>query len=87
MHWVKDTSGKQSAMLTFAIIGIVVMIISIFLSIFADTIIKLSDNISIHLQKPDASLVLALLGAAWTVLPTTGGQLFSLLPRRWQYSP
>ncbi len=66
MKWVKNGAGNPDSMLTFAVIGVVAMVVSIFLSIFADTVIQISDKVSLHLQKPDITLVLALLGASTT---------------------
>jgi hypothetical protein len=60
MRWIKNSAGQQDAMLTFAIGGFIVTIISIFASFIDDITVG---DWSITVGKADAAMVSAFLGA------------------------
>ena len=61
--WIKNTTGKQDAMLTFAVISFAVVTANLFLSTFNSI---QSDTLNITFQSLDAGVMTAYLGATFT---------------------
>ncbi len=57
--WIKNTSGKEDAMLTFAVIAFVVVIFRI---VFEGLHVSIGTYINFVLQKIDDSTILSILG-------------------------
>jgi len=61
--WIKNTSGKEDAMLTFAVISFAVVTANLFLSTFGSIN---SDTINLTFQTLDAGSMATYLGATFT---------------------
>lgn len=61
--WVKNTSGKKDAMLTFALISFLVITLNIFLASFGN--INAGD-FTVHFQSLDSSVMAVYLGATFS---------------------
>ena len=67
MRWMKNTSGKQDSMLTFAFIAFSVVTLNILLATFGRISFK---GFELGLQAMDASTMTAYLGATFTAYVT-----------------
>jgi hypothetical protein len=63
MKWVKNTDGKEDAMLTFALVSFAVVTLNILLASFGE--VHLGGS-SIHFQTLDSSVMGVYLGATFT---------------------
>lgn len=67
MFWVKNTSGKPDAMLTFAVVSFAVVTLNLFLSTFAEISVF---GHSFTLAPLDSGTLTAYLGATFTAYVT-----------------
>ena len=67
MHWIKNTSGKSDAMLTFAFLAFSVVTLNILLSTFGRISFK---DFEIGFQSMEAAAMTAYLGATFTAYVT-----------------
>jgi hypothetical protein len=63
MYWIKNTSGKRDAMLTFALVAFLVVTFNILVSTFGSIVYK---DIDISFQAMDAATMSAYLAATFT---------------------
>ena len=63
MYWIKNTSGKRDAMLTFALVAFLVVTFNILVSTFGSIAYK---DIDISFQAMDAATMSAYLAATFT---------------------
>ena len=63
MRWIKNSSGKEDSMLTFATISFFVVSLIVVLSCVKSF---MSKNISFEFTTPDNTLILGYLGATFT---------------------
>ena len=67
MKWIKNTSGKPDAMLTFALLSFGVVTLNVLLSTFGNIIYK---EFSVNFTAMEAATMTAYLGATFTAYVT-----------------
>ena len=67
MYWIKNTSGKPDAMLTFAVVSFTMVSLNLFLSTFASLQIG---GVELAFQALDTGALTAYLGATFTAYVT-----------------
>jgi hypothetical protein len=65
--WIKNTSGKKDAMLTFAMLSFIVVTLNIFLSTFG--VVTIGD-FSLQFEALESSVMAVYLGATFTAYVT-----------------